>query len=95
MIDVETILIELDEASGAEGTELGEYWRGLCDFWDVVKYSNDVEFFNTIENEIRSQYEWFKENFTWVDREEIVCDECGKGRQAYRELVWNEELEND
>ena len=99
MTDIETIIIELDQAafdnSWAEGTELGEYWRGLCHFWNVVKYSNDSKFISIIENEIRSQHEWMKANFTWVEHAEYYCKECGKGHSAYKELVWNEELENE
>jgi len=92
MTDIQAMIDELDEASTEEGTELGEYWRALCRFWRSVHYSNDPEFISIIEKEIISQYEWFKENFTWIEHEEINCDKCGKGRPAYRELVWNEEL---
>jgi hypothetical protein len=95
MIDIKTVVDELDEASTEEGTELGEYWRGLCRFWRVVQYGGNSELVNTIRNELYSQYEWLKQNFTWVEHEEVSCDECGKGCPAYRELVWNEELEND
>jgi hypothetical protein len=95
MITIETIILELDTAGLSEGTEVGEYWRGLCNFWDVVKYSNDPKFISIIENEIRSQHEWMKANFTWVEHAEYHCDKCGKGHSTYRELVWNEELDGN
>lgn len=89
--DIQTIIDELYEASLEEGTELGEYWRGLCNFWKVVHYSNDGVFVSDIATEIRSQHKWFKDNFTWVEHEEIKCECCGKGRPAYRELVFNDD----
>jgi hypothetical protein len=92
MIDIQTIIDELNEASNQEGTEIGEYWQGLCNFWQVVEYGGNHLFISEVEKEIRSQYEWFKENFTWVEQEEIICDKCGKGRSAYRELVWKYDL---
>jgi len=92
MTDIETIIIELDQAALSEGTELGEYWRGLCNFWDVVKYSNNAVLITTVANEIRSQHDWLKYNFTWVDHPESYCEKCGKGHGAYKELVFNDEL---
>lgn len=96
MIDIantiEGIIQELDEASTYEGTELGEYWRGLCSLGKVVKYSNDDELIQTIETEIRSQYKWMRNNFTWVEHKPVECDRCGKGHLGYWELVWNGDL---
>jgi hypothetical protein len=83
---------ELDEASLQEGTELGEYWRRLCRMWRVIDYSGSPDFKDSLQKEIVTQHTFLKENFTWIEYEAIDCDKCGKGRPAYRELVWNEDL---
>lgn len=92
MTDLKTMIDELEDASREEGTELGEYWCGLCSFWKVVSYGNNEELVNIIKNEIESQYEWFKENFTWVEHRNGHCDKCGRGYGLHRELVWNDDL---
>jgi len=90
--EMDEIVEELEAAAREEGTETGECWRGLCHMWRVIHYGSSDEFRDALEKELREQHQFFKENFTWVEHDELACDKCGRGRSRYRELVWNEEL---
>ena len=88
-IDMDVIIQELEEAAEAEGTECGEYWQGLCYMWRVAHYGCTLEFATALEQEIRRTYDWFKNNWEWVDCNESECNKCGRGGYKYRELVFN------
>ena len=90
--DMDEIVRDLEAAAYEEGTEAKECWRGLCGMWRVANYGCSDKFINALEQEIREQYAYLKNNFTWVEHKEVPCDKCGRGRPHYRELVWNEDL---
>ena len=91
--DMNEIIRDLADAAWEDGTEVRECWRGLCGMWRVADYCCDVRFIDALEQELRDQHAYLKDNFTWVDHEEIKCDSCGREMPAYRELVWNGDLE--
>jgi len=92
--EMDEITEELEEAARAEGTECGETWAGITYLWRCQDGLSS-SFTEALEQEIRDQHKWFKENFTWVQHDAMKCDNCGKGHPAYRELVWNENLWGD
>lgn len=52
--DVNSAAERLDEVSPYEGSEVGEYWRCLCDLWDRNDICSD-EFKTALEKEIVSE----------------------------------------
>lgn len=89
-IDMDQIINELEEAAEYEGTECSQTWISLCDLWrhqDALSYN----FIHALEEEIRHQYKWFKNNFTWVKHSAIQCDKCGTSFSAYKDLVYHGE----
>lgn len=65
---VDEMIEALEDMASQEGTELGEYWMGLCAVAGVRHYA-PLTFANQIEQEIQDQYDWAMINFEWVEEE--------------------------
>lgn len=90
--EMDEMIEELEVAASNMMDECGECFGAICHMWRSGQDGCSREFLDALEKEIREQYRWLKDNFTWVEHDEEKCDKCGRGRSKYRELVWNEEL---
>lgn len=89
-MDMDQIIHELETAGLAEGTELGDGWRALCDMWRACDSCTDI-FISALETEIMDQYNYLINNFAWVDCNNPKCSHCDRGGSSYKTLVWNED----
>ena len=65
----EEMLEELEEYGHLDGTENGEYWLALANFYNWAENSASEEFMPALEKEILLNYNWIKENVRIVENE--------------------------
>jgi hypothetical protein len=70
-VDYEEILEELEEYGHLDGTENGEYWLALANFYNSALNSASEDFMKILEKEILEQYNWIKENTKIVETEQV------------------------
>jgi hypothetical protein len=89
MTDFDHIIGELEEAIAHSNDENGEVWETLLTLWQMRDYLYD-DFRDCLEDEIRRQHLFMKENYTLVEHDAFYCNKCVRGH--IKKLVHNDDL---